>query len=226
MTVSSTGTNSALIASLNGSSGTSASATSSSLSDVQNTFLKLLTTQLQNQDPTNPMDNAQMTTQLAQMSQAQGIDNLNTTLTSLLSSYQSTQTLQAASLIGHQVLADGNALTLSGSQAVGALDLSKPADSVNVQILDSTGKVVRNIALGPQIAGMTSFSWDGTDDQGQVVADGKYTTSITATSAGSAVQVTPLALTSVASVSLNSGALKVNTSNLGQLDLSQIQQIF
>jgi flagellar basal-body rod modification protein FlgD len=226
MTVSSTTSNAALVATLNGTSGTSTSAVSSSLSDVQTSFLKLLTTQLQNQDPTNPMDNAQMTTQLAQMSTAQGISDLNTTLNSLLSSYQSTQTLQAASLIGHQVLADGNSLVLSNSQAVGAANLASAADTVNVQILDASGQVVRNMSLGAQGAGLVSFQWDGKNDQGQVVADGNYSTSITASSGATAVTATPLALASVSSVSLTGGALKVNTSSLGQLALSQIQQIF
>ncbi|MDR3394301.1 MAG: flagellar hook assembly protein FlgD [Parasulfuritortus sp.] len=226
MTVSSTTSNAALVATLNGTSGTSTSAVSSSLSDVQTSFLKLLTTQLQNQDPTNPMDNSQMTTQLAQMSTAQGISDLNTTLNSLLSSYQSTQTLQAASLIGHQVLADGNSLVLSNSQAVGAATLASAADTVNVQILDANGQVVRNMSLGAQSSGLVSFQWDGKNDQGQVVADGNYSTSITASSGATAVTATPLALASVSSVSLTGGALKVNTSGLGQLDLSQIQQIF
>jgi flagellar basal-body rod modification protein FlgD len=215
-----------LLASLNGTSGSTAATVSSSLNDVQTSFLKLLTTQLQNQDPTNPMDNAQMTTQLAQMSTAQGINDLNTTLNSLLSSYQSTQTLQAASLIGHQVLADGNSLALSNSQAVGAMDLASSADTVNVQILDSTGQVVRNLNLGAQSTGLVSFQWDGKNDQGQVVADGNYTTNITASVGGAAVTATPLALASVSSVSLTGSEVKVNTSSLGQLKLSQIQQIF
>jgi flagellar basal-body rod modification protein FlgD len=226
MTVSSVTNNADLIAALNGTGTTSSASSSNSVSSIQSTFLKLLTTQLQNQDPTNPMDNAQMTTQLAEMSTAQGISDLNTTLNSLLSSYQTGQTLQAASLIGHQVLADGNQLTLSNSQAVGAIDLAGAADKVTVQILNSSGQAVRNIDLGAQSGGLVSFTWDGKNDQGQTVSDGSYTTSVTASAGGSAVQATPLALATVSSVSLNGTTVTVNASGLGQLDLSQIQQIF
>ncbi len=228
MTISSTSqtNNASLIASLNGTSAAS-SATANSLADVQSTFLKLLTTQLQNQDPTNPMDNAQMTSQLAQMSTAQGISSLNTTLNNLLSSYQSTQTLQAASLIGHQVLADGSQLALSGGQAVGGVDLAAGADSLTVKVLDSSGQPVRTINLGPQTsAGQIGFTWDGTNDKGQAVADGTYTFSVAAASQGASVKATPLALASVSSVSLNGGAIKVNTAAAGQLDLNQIYRIF
>jgi len=226
--VSSIYSNPALVATLNGAGGSSSAAkgAANTLSDVQSTFLKLLTTQLQNQDPTNPMDNAQMTTQLAEMSTAQGISNLNSTLNSLLSSYQSTQTLQAASLIGHQVLAEGNTLALSNSQAVGAVDLASLADTVKVQIMDANGQAVRTLDLGAQNAGLIGFSWDGKNDQGQVMADGSYTASVAAFSGASTVPATPLTLASVSSVSLTGGAGKVNASGLGQLYLSQIQQIF
>lgn len=224
MTVSATGQTdtSSLINSLN----STASTTSNALADVQTTFLKLLTTQLQNQDPTNPMDNAQMTSQLAQMSTAQGISNLNTTLTSLLSAYQSGQTLQATALIGHSVLADGNQITLANSQGVGGIDLAAAADAVQVQVVDANGAVVRNINLGPQSAGQVGFTWDGTDDKGQTVADGAYYFNVTASSQGTAVKNTPLALSTVSSVSLNGGAVKINTATSGQLDLSQVYRIF
>ncbi len=226
--VSSIYSNPALAATLNGAAGSTSAARGSgnTLSDVQSTFLKLLTTQLQNQDPTNPMDNAQMTTQLAEMSTAQGISNLNSTLNSLLSSYQSTQTMQAASLIGHRVLAAGNTLALSNSQAVGAVDLVSAADSVKVQILDANGQVARTLDLGAQAAGLVGFSWDGKNDQGQAMVDGSYSTSVAAFSGGSPVAVTPLSLASVSSVSLTGGTVTVNASGLGQLNLSQIQQIF
>ena len=227
MTVSTTSQtdNSSLINSLNGSSALS-SATSSSLADAQSTFLKLLTTQLQNQDPTNPLDNAQMTSQLAQMSTAQGISNLNTTLNSLLGMYQANQTLQASSLIGHSILAEGDQIGLANGQGVAGVALDSAADTVKVQVLDDAGKVVRTIDLGPQSAGQVGFSWDGTNNNGQAVADGNYTFNVTASSQGTQIGATPLAVNTVSSVSLNSGAVTVNTTNAGQLDLNQIYRIF
>lgn len=230
MSVSST---SSLIAALNGTSGSSASSssssasgTSSSVSDMQTTFLKLLTTQLQNQDPTNPMDNTQMTSQLAQMASAQGITTLNSTLNNLLSLYQSSQAMQASSLIGHNILADGNQIALSGSRGLGGVTLGGAADTVTVKIADSAGNAVRTINLGAHSAGQVGFSWDGTNDQGQTVPDGSYTMTVSASNAGASVTATPLAVGNVNSVSLSGGSVAVNASGLGQLSLSQIYQIF
>src|SRR5579871_653273 len=98
----------ALMAAVNG-----APTSTSTAQDAQNRFMTLLVTQMQNQDPLNPMDNSQMTSQLAQLSTVSGIDTMNTTLQSLISSYQQSQTLQATSMIGHGVLTAGNSLTLS-----------------------------------------------------------------------------------------------------------------
>ncbi len=91
---------------------------------MQNRFLKLLTTQLKNQDPLNPMDNAQMTSQLAQMSTVSGIEKLNTTLGKMLDIYDSGQSMQAAGLIGKHVLVPGNTLPLAGGQALGGAMLT------------------------------------------------------------------------------------------------------
>lgn len=232
MSVSST---SSIISALNGASGSSSSSSasasassssSSSASDMQTTFLKLLTTQLQNQDPTNPMDNTQMTSQLAQMASAQGITTLNSTLNNLLSLYQSNQALQASSLIGHNVLADGNQIALSNSQGAGGVTLSGAADKVTVSIADSAGNVVRTIELGAQNAGQVGFTWDGTNNQGQAVANGNYTMSVSASNAGASVTATPLAVGNVSSVSMSGGSVAVNASGLGQLSLNQIYQIF
>lgn len=230
MSVSST---SSIIAALNGTSGASSTSSSSSstsgsasASDMQTTFLKLLTTQLQNQDPTNPMDNTQMTSQLAQMASAQGITTLNSTLNNLLSLYQSSQAMQASSLIGHNILADGNQIKLSGSQGLGGVTLGGAADTVTVNITDSAGNAVRTINLGAQSAGQVGFSWDGTNDKGQTVPDGNYKMTVSASNAGASVTATPLALGNVSSVSLSGGSVAVNATGLGQLNLSQIYQIF
>lgn len=204
----------------------SSSSSASSMNDVQNTFLKLLTTQLQNQDPTNPLDNAQLTTQLAQISTAQGMNDLNTTLTSLMGAYQSSQTLQAASLVGHQVMAEGSKIALSNSQGLGGVDLASAADAVTVTIQDASGNTVKTLNLGAQSAGQVGFSWDGTDATGNTVADGNYTFSVKAASNGSDVTATPLALSTVSSVSVNNGTLGVNVAGLGQLNLNQIYRIF
>ena len=138
-----------LLASMNPAS----AATQGTAAAAQDTFMKLLVTQMKNQDPLNPLDNAQVTSQLAQLSTVTGIEKMNTTLQSLIGSYQSSQTLQAAGMIGHDVLAAGSSLSLSNGQATFGIDLPGPADDVKITILDGSGRPVHSMDLGSQPAG-------------------------------------------------------------------------
>ena len=198
----------------------------SSAADLGNQFMTLLVTQLRNQDPMNPMDNAQVTSQLAQLSTVQGISNLNTTVNGLVSQLQATQALQGAALIGHNVLGQGNVLSLGSAGAGGGVDLAAAADSVTVNILDSAGKLLRSLSLGQEPAGLAQFAWDGKDASGNSQAQGNYSFQVAATAAGNAVTATPYSLEQVQSVSMGSSGLNVDLSNLGSLSLSQIKQIF
>ncbi len=207
------------------SSGATA-ASSTSVNDIQDRFLTLLVTQLQNQDPMNPMENAELTSQLAQMSTVEGINNLNSSMTELLNGFYSAQNLQAASLIGRQVLADSDVLGLSEEQAGGGVNLAASADSVTVNILDASGKTVRTLDLGAQDAGIVHFVWDGKDDVGAALTDGDYQMTVSASQGGGAVQANPLTLSTVTSVTMNGGAFKIDLAGLGQRDLADIQQIF
>src|SRR5258705_8779344 len=120
--------------------GTAAPPAATSGADIQDRFLKLLVTQMKNQDPLNPMDNAQVTSQLAQISTVNGIQQLNTTVQSLSTSFLSAQSLQSTSLIGHTVLTDGNTLNVAnGVPAYGAVSLAQAADSVKVNIVSPAG---------------------------------------------------------------------------------------
>jgi flagellar basal-body rod modification protein FlgD len=192
----------AAVAAMNGTSKSSSSSSTSTdkAKDLQNSFLTMLTTQLQNQDPLNPMDNAQMTSQLAQISTLEGIQGLNTTLTSLLSSYNTSQALQASSAIGSQVLVEGNKLVLSKGTTQGGISLDSAADKVTLTIKDSAGKVVQTEELGKQSAGMVAFSWDGKNASGTQLADGNYTFSVEASKAGTAVTTTPIQVGTVSAV--------------------------
>jgi flagellar basal-body rod modification protein FlgD len=128
---------------------TLASSTSGkSAAELKTDFLNLLVTQLKNQDPLNPMDNAQMTSQLAQINTVSGIEKLNTTMGTLMTSYANTQNMQAANLIGHAVLTSGNSLTLGTNGAVGGLTLDAAADAVTVTIKDKFGNIVQTESLG------------------------------------------------------------------------------
>lgn len=217
---------SSLLAAVNGSSSTSSSSSNpDSTQAIQDRFMTLLVTQMQNQDPLNPMDTSQMTSQLAQLSTVSGIDKLNTTLQALSDSYQSSQSIEAASMIGKGVLVPGSTLDLQNGNAVFGMDLAQGADSVKVSILDSSGRTVRSIDLGKQDAGTLAFAWDGTNDAGAAAASGSYTFKVNATSGDTAVTADALSYGQVGSVTRNTQGVKLNIPNLGEVDLSNVKQI-
>jgi len=126
----------------------------------QDRFLKLLVAQLNNQDPMNPMDNAQMTSQMAQINTVTGIQQLNETMKSMGGQFASMQALQSASLIGRDILLEGNTLSINAGTARGAIDLPADATSVKIDILSPGGQVVDTVNLGPKSAGRQPFEWD------------------------------------------------------------------
>jgi flagellar basal-body rod modification protein FlgD len=175
-------------------------------------FMTLLVTQLKNQDPLNPLDNAQVTSQLAQLQTVTGVNKLNDTLNSLKASYQSSEAMQATNLIGHGVLVEGSGVTLSSSKGILGVELGTDADSVKVDILDSKGKTVQSIDLGKQKAGVIPLAWDGIPDASKldsngkpiVLPDGAYTFQVTATRGGDKLtDAKALSFDSVASVTTN-----------------------
>ena len=212
---------------LNGtSSSTGTKAATGSTAELSDRFLTLLVTQLKNQDPMNPMENAELTTQLAQMSTVEGVNKLNTTLDGLVSQFKSNQVMQGAALVGRQVLGEGDRLTLNDSGAAGGFDLDAAADSVKVKVLDSNNVVVKTLDLGEQEQGLVRFVWDGKNSSGESLATGDYTFKVEASADGKAVSNTTYALGSVLSVSLNETDMDVEVSGLGALGLNQIRQIF
>lgn len=208
--------------------GTSASASASSsaspataVQDQQDRFLKLLVTQMKNQDPLNPLDNAQVTSQMAQLSTVTGIEKLNATL----AAYAQAQSFQSVNMIGHAVLAPGNFVQLKGGAAVGGLDLAQAADTVKVSIADSSGQVVRELNLGKKDAGVSAFSWDGKTTAGAAAADRSYTFAVNATLAGEQVTATRLAVGQVNSVLMDKAGPALSVGGLGLVDLSAVRQI-
>jgi len=200
--------------------------TATTASDIQDRFLKLLVTQLSNQDPLNPLDNSQITSQLSQISTVSGIQQLNTTLQGLAGSLASSQSLQSTALIGHTVFAGGNTVTLAGGTATpGGVQLATAADSVKVNILGPSGNIVRQLELGPQSAGVSGFQWDGLNDAGATVASGTYTFQVAATSGGQKVDASPLMAGVVSGVTLASDGVHVNVGGVGNVTMDQIKLI-
>lgn len=187
-----------------------------SAADQEDRFMKLLVAQMKNQDPLNPMDNAQMTSQVAQINTVGGIEKLNTTVASLLSAFQAVQAQSAMQLPGRSVLVAGQSLTLADGSATGGVDLAGDAADVRVDILDAAGQVVRTLPLGKGGAGVRSFTWDGKAADGSQLADGTWRMRVTATSAqGKAVEATALTAARVESVSQRDGAVQLDLGTAG-----------
>lgn len=218
-----TGSSAALFASLNASS--SSAAKIQTAADTQDRFLKLLVTQMKNQDPLNPMDNAQVTSQMAQLSTVTGIDKLNVTLQALSDSMLPSQSLQAATMIGHGVLVPGKGIDLSSGNGYGGIDLTQSVDKVDIAIYDQAGALVRNMQLGAQPAGLVNWQWDGRNEAGASVADGSYTFAVTATQAGNAVDAAALQFGMVSSVTQGKQGVALRVGQLDDIALSQVRQI-
>ncbi len=220
----------ALFASLNASaSGSTTAASSSSAADIQNQFLQLLVTQMKNQDPLNPMDNAQVTSQMAQLSTVTGIDNLNTTLQALSNSLTSTtnQSMQAAGMIGQGALVAGNGISLtSGGIGIGGFQLPQSVDNAQVSVYDSNGNLVNTINLGARPAGVVDWQWSGTDSAGAAAPAGNYTFAVNATQGGNSVVATPLQYGVINSVTQDAQGVTLGVGQLNGIAMSQIVQIF
>ena len=205
--------------------GSSAAQPKAAIEEAQDRFLRLLVTQMKSQDPLNPLDNAQVTTQMAQISSVTGIEKLNRTMEGLVAMFNSGQTFQAAGMIGRGVLTEGNRLTLQDGAAVGGYELAGSADKVTVSITDAAGRVIDTVDLGAQSSGVLAFQWDGQTRDGGTAANGRYGFSIEAVQAGNQVAATPLTYGTVGSVSLGSRGATLNVNGLGAVEMSAVRQI-
>ncbi|MEK7825724.1 MAG: flagellar hook capping FlgD N-terminal domain-containing protein [Nitrospirota bacterium] len=158
------------------SSGSSASG--SQLVDEE-LFLRLLTAQLEFQDPFEPMDNAEFTSQLAQFSSLDQLYSVNEKLDSFLTNQSTAEMSNAAGLIGKEIKASGNSIELAeNSSAQISYDLASDASSVTIDIYNSSGDRVRTVTLGSETSGSQSYEWDGKDDNGNVLDPGVYTIAV------------------------------------------------
>jgi flagellar basal-body rod modification protein FlgD len=208
-----------------GGAANSNNGTTSTTADMENRFLTLLMAQIKNQDPLNPMDNAQVTTQLAQLNTVNGIEKLNSTLSQLLAGYNETQSMQSAALIGKNVMVAGKNLPLTESQAVGGIQLASAADHVTLTIKDATGKVVQTEELGAREAGSFYFGWDGKAADGKVLPDGSYTFEIAAKASGEKVDATAMQIGTVSAVTRSADGFLLDLGALGKVAFKDVQQI-
>jgi flagellar basal-body rod modification protein FlgD len=216
----------ALIGQLNAANSSLAAGSNSvnTSTSMQNTFMTLLTTQLKNQDPLNPMDSAQMTSQLAQINTVSGINQLNTTLQALNNSMSASS---AANMIGRGVLVPGSTINLSNGSAVGGVQLTQPVDNMTITVKDAAGNVVDTMNMGAQQAGVIPFSWDGNNSAGTALASGAYTVSVQASTGGQPVAATALSYGLVNAVTLGTqgGNTMLDIPQLGPVNLSSVMMV-
>ena len=199
---------------------------SASAADLQNQFLTMLVTQMNNQDPLNPMDNSQLTSQLAQISTVSGLQTMNGTLTQLLQQTSASRAMDSANLIGKTVMVPGSAVSVSGGVPgqIG-VDIPSTADSVTVQVLDASGNVVRTIDMKGQTAGVKDIAWDGRNDQGNAVADGDYSFKVAATANGKDVKPVSLVYGKVQAISGDSSGVLVDIGNGQTASVDDVRRI-
>jgi flagellar basal-body rod modification protein FlgD len=204
--------------------GVSSTGKTKSQSLGQDDFLKLMTTQMTHQDPTKPMDSTSFLAQIAQFSTVSGIQDLQKSFTSLSSSLTSSQSLQAASLVGHGVLVPSKTGYLDSSGLAGAVDVPASGQVV-VEITDASGQVVRRLDYGQQAAGSTYFNWDGKNGSGTQLPVGSYGIRATVTNNGSSQAADTLAAGMVQSVALGTNGLSLNLAGMGAVAFSNVRQI-
>lgn len=203
--------------------------------ELRESFMTLLITQLENQDPLNPMENSEMTSQLAQINTVSGIEELNSTLQGITSQMDANQALQASGLIGKGVMVPGKEVLLEKDDEGTSyttpfgIELAEPAANVKATIVGEGGQVIRTLNLEALDAGVQSFQWDGINDQKEAVASGKYTVQLEATDAeGEKIDSTALQYAVVNSVTPNdsSGSVRLDLGAIyGQISLNDVKQI-
>lgn len=220
-TIQTTTVDPTLLANMNGSK-----TSRTSTEEAQDRFMKLLVTQMQNQDPLNPMDNAQVTSQLAQLSTVTGIDKLNASVNAMSANYMSSQNLQAANMIGHGVIAPGNRIGLKDGKAIFGLELAQNADSAEVIIKDQAGATIRKMSVDVLPSGVNTLIWDGKTDSGEMAPNGTYSFSVSANSGANKLDVTSLSFGIVSSITSSPQGAKLNVADIGDISMSDVRQIF
>lgn len=190
-------------------------------------FMELLIAQIQNQDPMKPMDNAEFLSQIATINQVSGIQELKTSFDELGKSLVSNQALQAAGLIGREVLAPtGLGVLQQGGSIRGSVELPSASPQVAVNIYDSAGQSIRRLELGSQASGDVAFKWDGLRDDGTYAAPGTYLISAEAEFSGKNEAVEAFVANQVSGVTLgSSGGLLLDLNGVGLMDFNQVKQI-
>ena len=194
-----------------------------SVQDLSQNFLRLLTVQLQNQDPMNPLDNAGMTTQLAALNQVDGINRLNKSMEAMVAQMQAAQFVQLSDSVGKNAQVEGNGVYYAGQPVILGAGLDKPAASLNAVIRDNGGRVVREFAFDGVDSGVFDFIWDGADLDGSQVAPGAYRLELQAKdSQGKIMMPTPYVSASVATIGRDGADIVATMSDGRRISINDI----
>ncbi|MFT4518785.1 MAG: flagellar basal-body rod modification protein FlgD [Halioglobus sp.] len=194
----------------------------------QEDFMELMVAQLENQDPTKPMDNFEFLSQIAQFGTVDGIQGLQSGFSDLSSILTANQTLQAAGLVGHKVVTESNLGVLSAESTLDAtIEVPANSPSVTLYVQDMSGRLVHSRELGSTSAGNLQVQWDGTDDQGGLAPQGQYRISAEAIISGQTQAVSAYAHSLVESVTVDpaGGGVALNLSGGVQVGLSAVKSI-
>ena len=195
---------------------------------TQADFFALLTKELANQDPTKPVDNNQMISQMTAFSTTDGVQNLNDQFTSFASSMTSSQALQASSLVGRSVLVDENVFGLyDGVQVKGKISTEVPASNVNIYVENAAGEIIQSIPVGSVGAGGGNFTWDGNMSDGSKAPPGAYRFRIAGMVDGEAAELQAMTFRKVDSVTLagNGGSVLLNLNGGGSMPLNEVVEV-
>ncbi|NND66203.1 MAG: flagellar hook assembly protein FlgD [Halioglobus sp.] len=204
-----------------------ASATTASPSELgQEDFLELMVAQLENQDPTKPMDNFQFLSQIAQFGTVDGIQGIEQSIADLSAAMYASQTLQAAGLVGSKVVTDSNLGSFAEGETLGAtIDVPQGNAGITLYIQDIAGRLVHVREMGVQAPGELQVEWDGLDESGNPALPGQYRVSAEATVAGQPQAAAVYAHTNVDSVTVDrtSGGITLNLAGGDQVGISQVR---
>lgn len=204
----------------------------SAADDIMNDFMTLLITQIQHQDPLNPLENHELTSQIAQINTVSGIEKLDRTLQGITEQIDTAHMLQASALVGQGVLVPGNRIQLAVNEAGQVattpfgIEVQEPADNVKVTITNASGLVVNQYDVGAVNPGVESFTWNGTNSEGQPVAEGSYRVRVEASSGDKAVASQVLNYAVVGGVTPTQSGLMLDLGAIyGQVELGDVKQI-
>lgn len=192
----------------------------------KDSFLQLLVAQMENQNPLDPQDNTQFVAQLAQFSSLESMNNLNSSVESFMGSYQSSQALQASSLVGRSVIVEtGRALVDTSKSMAGNVMMPADGSNLTVKVYNDSGNLVKTLPMGEWSAGSVDFIWDGVNDKGEKLESGNYTFVAEAQIQGEAVALSTYLPATVNSVTLAGGEMHLNLAGMGRLPLSSVLTI-